>query len=455
MVRKLHLATPRARRRLAATGELYITRIAVEQLFGALSYSNIPIKEGLTTESRVSVIYGDNGAGKTTVLRLTYACLSPQRSAGLRSMLAQTPFKYFCVHLSDGHRIEVLKEDLVGKYTYRVTNNDISFDLDILVDADGDVCEQESIFQLEVFLRKLDLDILFVDHSRSVRSTYAFLADLPTINHDHFDELINKRRYYFNEIQLKSTGRQDANIQFPLSQIVDAVDKWFRNQAFRLGAEGEQNASGVYLEIAKAIGRTKKTPAASSISGNIRDTLLSLKNVTKSFIDHGLLSSYPFDELINIYEGASKTKKSQIETVLTPFLDTIQRRISSLNTIDDVMTIFGNELNKYFTKKKAHVHILEGFKIRDLNDEPLDLDHLSSGEKQLVFLLSAAVVSRTTRSLILIDEPELSLNYKWQRMIAESLSNISAATNTQYILASHSVEIITRHVNTATELTPE
>lgn len=448
---------PRIRLRPKSVEAIYLESFSIRGLFGKISYDRIGIRNPVPTESRVSVLYGENGVGKTTILRLIYSALAPQSNAGLRSFIARTPFEKFTLNLSGGIEINIQKlGGLAGDYRFSVKRGRTTQNFEVTSDEDGDVPQQDSVAGIEKALREISIDILFVDHSRTVRSTYAFLSEISGGGVDHLQRWLHNQNLSKREsIDAKGYYRvPESAIQLPLAEVVDAVDRWLRAQAFRQGSAGEQNASAVYLEITKALVRPQRGRTDDITKADVRDTLLSLKSVTESFVKHGLLSPYPFDDLVGIFDSASSVKQRQIEVVLAPFLDSIQRRISALNEVHDVVTIFEAELNRYFSGKVASVHIAGGLSISD-ESGILDIDLLSSGEKQLVFLLSSAVVSRSARSLILIDEPELSLNYRWQRVIAESLSNISSATNTQFILASHSVEIISRYVESAIELSPK
>lgn len=448
------------RSRKALQKPLYVTHLSVEGLFNKINYPKIDLWGSADRSSRISVIYGDNGTGKTNILRLLYACLSPQPHAGLRTLIAQTPFKSFSVNFSDGSDIIITKPEPMGGFQVSVRNGNTRTNFDIKANPDGRVIEQEAVTSLEEALKKIGFDILFVDHNRVVQSTYSFLAELPVPPNEitaRWGESLS--RLYDAEVARHSYRLKESDLQFPLQQVVAAVERWVRNEAFKQGATGEQNAAAVYLEIARALsGRTEDIEDFELDEVDIVAILQELRYMTESYIKHGLLSNYPFDELIKIYRSSKESNRDQIERVLKPFLDSVHRRLTALSNVHEIITVFENELNSYFKDKTASFHILEGLTIRDNKSElhpnksKLNLDDLSSGEKQLVFLLGSAVVSRSNRSLIIIDEPESSLNYKWQRLVAGSLSKISLSSNTQFILASHSIEIITRYVNSSVEL---
>lgn len=452
MARRISIGSPVSLRRRKAPEALFITNISIEKLYDTLSYSDIDLRQSLSDVSRISVMYGDNGAGKTTILKLIYSTLSPEGSAGLRTYLARTPFLEFSLTLSDGTRISIKKEALVGNYTIRTRRKLggwVSYEVEM--SADHRVRTQDSVTEYEEFLESLSLDILFVDHTRAVRSTYSFLSEISNTGFGNIDDFNNEYEIAYGSDRPGFKRISQAEIQFPLYPMVEAAESWFREQAYRQGAAGDQNASAVYLEITKALVRRRSRANEPSAEIDLRDKLLSLDSVTQSYVQHKLLAPYPFTEIANIYDSASNAKKRQIEVALAPFLDSIQRRVTALTTIHDVITVFEVELQKFFSRKDASFDIYNGLVIQD-RARQLELDALSSGEKQLLFLLCAAVVARASRSIILIDEPELSLNYKWQRQIAQSLSNVSAAANTQFVLASHSIEIISRYVNSAVEL---
>lgn len=64
---------------------------------------------------------------------------------------------------------------------------------------------------------------------------------------------------------------------------------------------------------------------------------------------------------------------------------------------------------------------------------------LSSGEKQLLILLTETLLQKNQPFIFLADEPELSLHIEWQAMIVSSIKTLNQ--NAQVIVATHSPEI--------------
>jgi ATP-binding protein involved in virulence-like protein len=72
--------------------------------------------------------------------------------------------------------------------------------------------------------------------------------------------------------------------------------------------------------------------------------------------------------------------------------------------------------------------------------DKFDINELSSGEKQLFLRTLAIKMLNPQNSIILIDEPELSLHPKWQQRIVDVYKKIGK--NNQIIIATHSPHIL-------------
>ena len=77
---------------------------------------------------------------------------------------------------------------------------------------------------------------------------------------------------------------------------------------------------------------------------------------------------------------------------------------------------------------------------RNIEGKEFDISVLSSGEKQLFLRALSLKFLNVNNSIILIDEPEISLHPRWQRKIINVYENIGK--NNQLIIATHSPHII-------------
>ena len=67
---------------------------------------------------------------------------------------------------------------------------------------------------------------------------------------------------------------------------------------------------------------------------------------------------------------------------------------------------------------------------------------LSSGEQHEIVLLFELLFETKPNSLILVDEPELSLHVAWQREMLKDLQDMADLSDFRAILATHSPQII-------------
>lgn len=167
----------------------------------------------------------------------------------------------------------------------------------------------------------------------------------------------------------------------------------------------------------------------------------------------------------------SEIKFDQITNAVT----NMKKEYSFLNTIDnniikDVPSYIASRviytanteenLTMGQARKKVYDEINEIFDILDINvklygvsqdeksmpvfinslGEKFDINGLSSGEKQLFLRILSIKMLEPENSIILIDEPELSLHPKWQQKIIEVYKRIGK--NNQIITATHSPHIL-------------
>lgn len=72
-------------------------------------------------------------------------------------------------------------------------------------------------------------------------------------------------------------------------------------------------------------------------------------------------------------------------------------------------------------------------------DEKIQLDQLSSGEKQILLILTTVFLQEEKPAVLLMDEPEISLHITWQDRLIELIRKLNP--NCQLILTTHSPNI--------------
>ena len=130
--------------------------------------------------------------------------------------------------------------------------------------------------------------------------------------------------------------------------------------------------------------------------------------------------TYPFD--ITTLERLDETRR----TVMTLYVEDTRRKLGVLDELARRVEILLGNINKKFRHKAILIDREKGFVARTEEHQLLDLDALSSGEQHELVLLYDLLFRVKPNTLVLIDEPELSLHVTWQKSFLPDLLEIVA-----------------------------
>lgn len=205
--------------------------------------------------------------------------------------------------------------------------------------------------------------------------------------------------------------------------------------------------------------------------GNILDTVViagvngSGKTTILELIQNSFSTNFKFnnnDDYIDFIEKNARklvylrvfdNPKEFVISKIKDFLDYIREKNEDL-TIKESNKKLKDEINSIFdgldlkTKFKGISKDINREVIfeNDLRDN-IKLDELSTGEQQLFIRALSLKLMDLKDSVILIDEPELSLHPNWQNHILRVYKNIANQGNNQLIVATHSPQIISSTPN--------
>jgi len=443
-----------------------IRSMRVTRLFGRYTYT---IRPRGSAAPPVILLYGDNGSGKTTILNILWHLLSSAYNRSHRTRLAQTPFQEFSVSLSNGDIISVRKKSsLTGSFDITVTRGrTVICKHEYLTDARGVVprvpstrlvkerivFSDESVYEEPV---EIEREIVsseeepdrYIDYLETIKIDPYFLADNRRIYSDRFKEEdpeeAQRRLYMIEGKWVSSTDR--SGLAGELTDALRRTNNWLRQQILSGTAQGSQGADAIYLEVlSQLLGTTHVVDDRPSLD-EVKKRIAELDARTRQFNEFGLVPHVTGEPFLQLLNQAPPSLASLIEDVLTPYLDGQRARLDSLQPTESLIRTFVETVNSFLVNKRLAYTVRGGLRIRTIDGgESLGPEQLSSGERQLLLLLCNALRSRDESALFIIDEPEISLNAKWQRKLIPALLACVQASNVQFILATHSVEIITGH----------
>jgi predicted ATP-binding protein involved in virulence len=191
----------------------------------------------------------------------------------------------------------------------------------------------------------------------------------------------------------------------------------------------------------------QKGPKPQMADAAIKDQLTDLEKKRSELVSAGILDAdiepqinqqsivSGFNEVLQIYVADTAEKLSVFDVLLTK------------------IKLFREIIADRFIGKSIQLDSKEGIQISStFTDKPIPLDKLSSGEQHQIVLVFELLFELKENSLILIDEPELSLHVRWQKKFIGDLMRIIQLNHFDVILATHSPQLISRWNNLAVQL---
>jgi len=432
-----------------------ISKIIVEGLFGKFNYI-LPNDEKKDSDfSKIFILYGLNGSGKTTILQLLFHLLSPRGTRKHRTYLRDIKFKKFIVKFTDSKEISAEREEnIIGPFVMYIKKNGIIISQYHFTTFKAGDLEGE----------KLYLD--FIKHLEKINIRSYFLTDERDFLSDFISEKYELNRHFRSRIVQSIEGNYIVPERFESKQIsrkemlvillknaINRVEAWIRHKVTVDSRLGDVFINKLYLDIISKLSISKEEQ---DIKMEEWDKLIKDLNDLEKIIPK--FSSFKFLSPINIKELKSKINQVNIEKrrsiyiMLKPYIDGLKVKIEALTKIYNLIEKFVQNLNNFFHYKNLEFDFLEGIKIKS-NSSDLEIEFLSSGEKQLLLLFCNLLTARDRPSIFIIDEPEISLNVEWQRDLIRTLLELTEESQIQFIFATHSMELLTQYEENVIDLT--
>lgn len=421
-----------------------LSKFTVKGLYGAY---DIALE---FTDNRL-ILVGENGTGKTTCLKMFYYFITGQLNKFSMFEFDQVELclsNQSCIALKKDHLLKQRVSDLrILKrlpphirqvVTLMTERGNLDFNelekicrrydypygrlLSVLRDDDIDLFQQEGsneskdiLFNTISSIRKQfkGLNFIYLPTYRRIESE---IKDI--FNNIDEDDL---RRDYQKSSSYDTEGIKYIElVEFGMKDVKRAIYKR-STDLVEYSRESLNNLSLTYLgDIANH--------KYSSI------TVIQIRSIDKNGIiemvnraDERILPEGSKEAILEILENKDQDKNfTDHEKIIFHYLLKLNTVNLKIKKKEEGIMRFAQVCSKYITNKKIVYNSSDfSFKIfSELTEQEIELDALSSGEKQIVSLFSYLYLSEEEQNyFIIIDEPELSLSVDWQRQFLQDISD--------------------------------
>ncbi|MBQ1017991.1 AAA family ATPase [Micromonospora sp. D93] len=185
--------------------------------------------------------------------------------------------------------------------------------------------------------------------------------------------------------------------------------------------------------VIEAIARPRKTSEI-----ELKRQLTLIARHARDLRHAALLPPDAEEEFADLNFSAAHTR-----AVIDTYVQDARAKLDVLEPLRRRLALFSEFLNQHYHSKYIEFDPQKGFVIRvEGRDDPLPPSNLSSGEQQILVLAHHILFRATPGTLVLIDEPELSLHVLWQSVLVDDLSEMGRERNLSFLLATHSPALI-------------
>jgi predicted ATP-binding protein involved in virulence len=458
---------------------MQVSKIEVKGLFGLFNHS-IALQE----QSRLTIIHGPNGFGKTVVLSMIHGFI-----AGQMEVFHRVPFEEFRIHFDLGVSVAIrptveAPDRSKAKRARRFAKARLELEYEIKKDGEeGQVLprplrsSEPSGPPLEYLLTKLDQEAVpspftlhgtqWLNASTGTRHSLQDLMEIVPRLREHPlttralrqlssgepDEVVLLRKElssYFIRTQRLNGPLERKNPAYDFDPATDlegrlSVEKYAGELASMI-----QNALADYGKHSQQLDRSfparlvqfLRDDAKALGDQNILDRLRELDSRRENLMRIGFLEK---ESSLSDLTQADVTRASQ---ALTIYVDDVAQKLSVFDDIEKRVTLFMDIINERFLYKRMSASRLDGFNITSLVPKAADqvarisLRDLSSGEQHELVVVFELLFKVPKRAFILIDEPEISLHVAWQSNFLQDLVKILDVNDGQALVATHSPVII-------------
>lgn len=432
-----------------------IKKISIVKLFGLFNHEILVNKTGIT------IIIGENGLGKTVLLEMLEAFFKKNFYYFSKIVFEEIKFEF-----DDGIIWQICKKEEKGDSLLEVTqinkNGSPYNPHKIQIHSQEQIEQIASRIARAYPLRRVSTRMWEDRRTGVLLTPEDIIEKYNSVNLDLFSTEQEKGNKWFNErvngvsINLIETQRLIHTKEVSEHIYEQTVELYSQDLSQKI-----KSLLTASTELSSQLDRTYPNRLIYSIK---KEHSISIEELNKEL--NRLEERRRLLDTVGLIVIDKESNISRIDdnneliiNVLTLYIEDSFKKIEIFSEISKKIELFIDIINKRFKHKKLYIDKEKGFwfkstMIKDLKGDyqTIPLAKLSSGEKNELVLFYRLLFESLPNSLILIDEPEISLHISWQNCFIEDLKEIAKLNQLDVLIATHSPDIIANNWNLKVEL---
>jgi predicted ATP-dependent endonuclease of OLD family len=259
------------------------------------------------------------------------------------------------------------------------------------------------------------------------------------------ESLSNKLVRYFSKISTEQDNEIHKFQQDVLLSVIEFPSDDIHLINWSIATINNSKAIAETLESAFRVAKIEEERIRTHIDEFKSRAEAAIKNystIDKKIGNRAVSQSLTSAEIKIVTEYLSVTQKIAQSRKAVQMASSLQER---LNVIQSRKNLFVETANELFINKQMIINSSNDILFKTRTEKEVILQALSSGEKQMLVLLSEMFLQDGQRSILIADEPELSLHVTWQEKLIDSLKSLNP--HGQIIVATHSPDIVGRRAD--------
>ena len=422
------------------TSLLRLERIEIDGLFGLYHHCI-----DLNLKDRVTLLHGPNGVGKTTTLGMVDALLR-----GNMGYFGRLPFRRFLLRFEDETELELIADEF-GETHRRaelaLQRPDGQRELDVV----SLVAHAESIaanldhlarspdehgwidLRDGEFIRDRDVVRRFGGSDPGREQTPPWLDEFSRSTNTHFIRAQRLVRTGIGNYAHSGRGLLPRHVP-SLSQVVEC-SRDFQRRLGRTMADYGRQAQTLDQTFPQRLMSGEVLPREDQ--EDLEQRMTELERKTAEFKKIGILDETPTRPIEHLGDMDATQRR-----VMALYVRDTEEKLGTLEDLASRTRTLLDNVNGKYRHKRIRLDREDGLVADGEQGQRLPLDSLSSGEQHELVLHYDMLFRVRPNTVVLVDEPELSLHVEWQGMFLPELIEIVQLAGFDAIVATHSPFIV-------------